>query len=189
MGKELRREYEIQSDYWVKRSSFLLEEIKKILEITNGFASWKSLEEHLQGGASNPKMISGETIRRAFMSMDGSKYVSTNFLPALNESSKTKRMKWSNNFWLFWETANFFKRNTRILLVHMDEKWFYSMVLRRHSKMIPALGIIPKNTHVHHKNILKRYMILYIMGGSIVLLSLIILFLKIITNFHYFTIF
>ena len=151
MGKELKRECEIQSDYWVKRSSFLMEEITKFLEITNGFASWKSLEEHLQGGATNPKMISRETIRRAFMSMDGSKYISTNFLPALNESSKTKRMNWSNNFWLFWETAKIFKRKTRILLVHMDEKWFYSMVLRRHSKMIPALGIIPKNTHVHHK--------------------------------------
>ena len=60
-------------------------------------------------------------------------------------------MNWSNNFWLFWEIAKIFKRETRILLVHMDEKWFYSMVLRRHSKMIPALGIIPKNTHVHHK--------------------------------------
>ena len=151
MGKELKREYEIQSDYWIKRSSFLIEEITKFLEITNGFASWKSLEEHLQGGATNPKMISRETIRRAFMSMDGSKYISTNFLPALNESSKTKRMNWSVNFWLFWDTAKIFKRKTRILLVHMDEKWFYSMVLRRHSKMIPVLGIIPKNTHVHHK--------------------------------------
>ena len=106
--------------------------------------------------STNPVMISRETIRRAFMSMDGSKYETTNFLPALNEASKTKRMNWANNFWVFWETAKKFQRKTRILIVHMDEKWFYSMVLRRHSKMIPALGIIPKNTHVHHKKHIEK---------------------------------
>jgi len=39
------------------------------------------------------------------------------------------------------------------MLVHMDEKWFWSVVKRRHNKQIVSLGIRPiahKNHHISH---------------------------------------
>ena len=57
-----------------------------------------------------------------------STYTSTKIFPALTESHKIRRLKWSIQFWIFWDNDKRIHRRCLFLLVHMDEKWFYVIV-------------------------------------------------------------
>ena len=58
-----------------------------------------------------------------------------------SEWCNEKRKEWAIDFFIFWKTSKLFLFNTKILLVHMDEKWFYSVVLRKKSTFVPFLGM------------------------------------------------
>lgn len=158
MSAEMKIQYKQESDRWMQRAPFLAHEIVDFLMKTNGSASWRQIECFLQGGENRPIMISSETIRKNFMALEGSRYTSPELLPSLNADSMRKRMNWANGFWVFWNTARTFKAKTRILLVHMDEKWFHAIVLRKFSKLIPAVGVLPTKKDVHHKSHIDKIM-------------------------------
>ena len=45
-----------------------------------------------------------------------------------------------------------------VLLVHMDEKWFYGVEVRKNNKYVPFLGTEPVIFHVRHKNHIYKVM-------------------------------
>ena len=141
---------------WLSRGTFLLPEIQQRLRETGGAVSWDTIAT-LVAGPGNPEPISSETIRRFCMSLPESSYKSTRILPYLTQSHKDKRYWWSIQFWIFWESAKRFN-NVQVVVVHMDEKWFWSIVVRRFKKSIPMLGVEPVIHSVQHKNHLDKTM-------------------------------
>ena len=141
---------------WLQQGPFILAEIKKALELTNGSASWALLAT-LVSGSGNLEMISKNTIRDFVLELPGTTYTSTRILPKLCTSNKENRLLWAQQFWIFWESAVYFN-GVQILLVHMDEKWFWSIVVRRNLKCVPFLGIEPVQHDVQHKSHLDKVM-------------------------------
>lgn len=54
-------------------------------------------------------------------------------------------------FGFFLTTAKLFEKDCQMILVQMNEKWFYAIVVRRKNKLVPFLGITPINHPVRHK--------------------------------------
>ena len=48
--------------------------------------------------------------------------------------------------------------NAQIVLSHMDEKWFFGIVIRKHNKSIPFLGVMPVSHSVTHKSHINKTM-------------------------------
>ena len=48
--------------------------------------------------------------------------------------------------------------SVQVILVHMDEKWFFAFVARRNLKMVPALGITPVVHRIQHKSHIDKTM-------------------------------
>lgn len=92
------------------------------------------------------------------MSLPNSTYTTTSIFPQLNEASKQRHFKWSRAFWLFWNSAILFAEEVQVVLVHIDEKWFYAIVIRRNNKYVPHLGIEPVKHDVHHKSHIYKVM-------------------------------
>ena len=62
-------------------------------------------------------------------------------------------------FWKFWQCAKEELTDVKVLLVHMDEKWFYSVVVRDKNKFVPFLGMKEKATNaVQHKSHIHKEM-------------------------------
>ena len=149
--------YKALSDQWHRdQGAFLLSEIQRLLKDTGGSVSWNTIAT-LVAGSGNAQLISGETIRKFCMSLPDSSYKSTRILPHLDQANKERRYWWAIQFWIFWKSAKTFN-NVQVVLVHMDEKWFWSIVVRRNNKSIPMLGIKPVVHSVHHKNHIEKTM-------------------------------
>jgi hypothetical protein len=43
---------------------------------------------------------------------------------------------------------------------HMDEKWFFAIVVRRNNKSVPFLGVAPVHHAVHHKSHIDKLMVI-----------------------------
>ena len=41
----------------------------------------------------------------------------------------------------------------QIVYFHIDEKWFYSLVIRKNNKCVPALGVQGVWNRIHHKKL------------------------------------
>ena len=91
------------------------------------------------------------------MALPNSSYKTTKLLPKLDKANKQRRKWWGQQFWIFFESARTFN-NCQVVLVHMDEKWFWSIVVRRNLKCIPVLGIEPVQHGVQHKSHLDKTM-------------------------------
>ena len=44
----------------------------------------------------------------------------------------------------------------QVVYFHIDEKWFYSLVIRMHNKCVPALGVQGVFNRIHHKNSIDK---------------------------------
>jgi hypothetical protein len=42
----------------------------------------------------------------------------------------------------------------------MDEKWFFAIVVRKHNKSVPFLGVLPVHHAVHHKSHIDKLMVI-----------------------------
>ena len=140
---------------WLERGPFLQDELVKALKKTAGAVSWQTLATLLAGNG--PEPVSAATIRRYFMSLPDSTYKSTRILPKLDKANKQRRLNWSMEFWVFWESAIRFS-SVQMVLVHMDEKWFYVIVVRRNLKSIPQFNIEPVSHAVQHKSHIGKTM-------------------------------
>jgi hypothetical protein len=109
------------------RVPHLLDAIYAVLKRTNATLSWRSLANEVAG--EGIKLVCAETIRKFCMSQAGSQYRATRILPKIDASCKQRRFDWSKAFWCFWEEAKSLN-DAVIVLVHMDEKWFFALVAR-----------------------------------------------------------
>ena len=144
------------AEEWIQQGPFLLSEITKALSTTRGSVSWKTLAT-LVSGSGNLEMMSDETIRKFVMALPNSSYKTTKLLPKLDKANKQRRKWWGQQFWIFFESARTFN-NCQVVLIHMDKKWFWSIVVRRNLKCIPVLGIEPVQHGVQHKSHLDKTM-------------------------------
>jgi hypothetical protein len=139
-------------DAFKDRSPFLLSDLKAVLSRTNGSISWTGLERALNGEAGGAKIVSANTIRRFILATPGFSYKTTRILPSLSLGSKEKRYNWSMEFWLFWEGAKAFDQGVQVVLLQMDEKWCYQIVVRKNDKSVPCFGVEPVVHSVQHKS-------------------------------------
>ena len=141
-----------------ERCALLLVEIGQILRRTQGRLTWQQLASSLCG--TGVPVVSHMSIARAIMSLPDSTYTTTRIFPLLNEATKRKRLEWSMNFWKFWTTVKVLT-NVKVLLVHMDEKWFYSVAVRNKNKFVPFLGMQNKvSSTVQHKSHIHKEMLI-----------------------------
>ncbi len=144
------------ADEWLQQGPFLLEELRKALQATGGSVSWRTVAT-LVSGSGNLEIIGKTAIQTFTMTLPDSTYVSTRILPLLNQANKKRRLWWSHEWWIFWRSAVSFNQ-VQMLLVHMDEKWFWAIVVRRNLKCIPFLEVEPVQHGVHHKSHLDKIM-------------------------------
>jgi hypothetical protein len=128
-----------------------LSDLKRVLTLTNGSISWTGLERALNGDGGGAKIVSAATIRRFVTSTPDFSYKATRILPFLSTGTKEKRYNWTMEFWLFWESAKAFE-GVQVLLVQMDEKWCYEIVVRKNEKSVPFFGVEPLVHGVQHKS-------------------------------------
>ena len=92
------------------------------------------------------------------MSLQGSSYKTNSFQPSLSVAQIQQRFNWTKSFWVFWNAAKQFKQNTKVMLVHMDEKWFFAIAVRKNNKHVPALAVCPAPNTVQHKSHIEKVM-------------------------------
>jgi hypothetical protein len=141
-----------------ERSPFLESELKRVLTQTNGCISWKGLERALNDGG-GAKLVSASTIRRYITSTPGFQYKTTRILPFLNKGTKEKRLTWALQFWVFWEGAKAFV-GVQVVLIQMDEKWCYEIVVRKNNKSVPFMGVEPVVHGVQHKSHIGKVLVI-----------------------------
>ena len=120
-----------------ERCKTLLADIGSILRRTRGRLTWQQLTSSLCG--EGIPFISHVSIADNIMKLPESRYTTTRIFPLLNEATKKRRLEWALNFWVFWNSAKL--TSTIVLLCHMDEKWFYSLVTITNNKWVPFLGM------------------------------------------------
>ena len=59
------------------------------------------------------------------------------------ERTKKIRKRWAVAFHIFWEGAMMVAKEVQLLYNNIDEKWFYSLVIRLHNKAVPLFGVSP----------------------------------------------
>jgi hypothetical protein len=146
-------------DDFKDRSPFLLSDLKAVLSRTNGSISWTGLERALNGEAGGAKIVSANTIRRYITATPGFQYKTTRLLPFLNKGTKEKRLAWSLQFWVFWEGAKAFD-GVQVVLIQMDEKWCYEIVVRKKNKSVPFFGVEPLVHGVQHKSHIGKTLVI-----------------------------
>jgi hypothetical protein len=146
-------------DDFKERSPFLKAELQRVLARTNGCISWTGLERALNSQDIGAKLVSASTIRRYIVSTPGFHYKTTRILPFLNKGTKEKRYNWSMEFWIFWESAKAFD-GIQVVLVQMDEKWCYEIVVRKNNKAVPFFGVEHVVHSVQHKSHIGKILVI-----------------------------
>jgi hypothetical protein len=134
-----------------EQGPYLTSEVGRYLRLTNGRITWRQMETSIGGGDNQVKPVSHVTIMTYVMSLPDSTYTSTRIFPMLTAQSKMFRKRWAIAWHLFWEGAKCVAQAVQFVLFQDDEKWFYSLVVRTHNKMVPMLGCVPDTHSVHHK--------------------------------------
>ncbi len=122
-------------------------EVQRVMQHTNGCINWRRLAEQIAGGAKNVQPIGPDALSRWVMGTEGFRYTETQTLPQ-------ERMKWAVAFHISWEGARIMAQKVQVLYTNIDEKWFYSLVIRRHNEVVPEFGVAPVYHRIHHKNTL-----------------------------------
>lgn len=126
--------------------------IGKVLRKTNGTVSWQTIACEVAGGPNKVQPVSANSIAKYVMSTFGARYTTTKLQPTMNVRNKKQRFDWSKHFFLFFEGAKLFWPKSQLLYIHLDEKWFYCLVIRSNNKWVPYFGVTPDHHNQHHKN-------------------------------------
>ena len=164
MSNDDKEQYEHIAADLQQRGQHLADDVTVLLRKTRGSISWRRLATELSGGPGQIQIVSPKATMKYIMGLQGSKYVATTIRPLLNKCSRQRRFKWPISFWLFWNNAKLLAQKVQVLLVHMDEKWALGIVGRRNNKSVPALGVEPLNTTVHHKSHIPKVMVIATTG-------------------------
>lgn len=100
---------------------------------------------------------SGSTIRRFFASLSYSS-VLERVLPLMTALHRRKGVEFARHF-----RNNWGRGKGKYLLIHLDEKWFYGMLLR-HAKVCEALGLVKTHLYARHGNYLNKVLMLAVVG-------------------------
>jgi len=155
MTDDERLPYEFNASACRVRGPYLVDEVVTVMKQSAGSLAWRQLAADVAGGSVS--IASVNAIRKFVMSLPDSTYTTTRMHPKLDEGCKFRRHQWTKGFWLFWKSATLFT-GVSVLLVHMDEKWFYAIVVRRNNKRVPALGVFPIEHAIQHKNHVYKVM-------------------------------
>jgi hypothetical protein len=77
-----------------------------------------------------------------------------NIKPGLTPENQLKQVAFSRRVMQRWGLP----ANTKILWVHLDEKWFHGIVPRTNAKACPELGIAKTSHSAHHKKHIAKVM-------------------------------
>ena len=80
-------------------------------------------------------------------------------LPYLTEEQKGKCFSFAERL-----LANHHLGNGKYILVHYDEKWFWSVVLRSRAKSCKEIGLDKKAFRLYHKNHIDKVMAVVVTG-------------------------
>ena len=137
-----KQRFEELAEEQKKRCETMLEDVGIFLIRTKGRLTWQQLTSSLCGAG--VPFVSHVSIANNIMRLPESEYKTTKLFPSLDVATKKRRLEWALNFWVFWESAKLLT-STKVLLVHMDEKWFYAIVVRRNNKFVQFLGMEEKD--------------------------------------------
>lgn len=151
-----KAEYEYKAEACRRRAIYLLEDVTAVLQRTRGSVTWRRLASEVAG--SNIPIACHETMRKFVMGLPDSAYKTTRMHPKLDESCRYRRYQWARGFWIFWNSAKLCT-SIQVVLVHLDEKWFFAIVVRKNNKLVPYLGVEPIHHEIHHKSHIYKEMI------------------------------
>ena len=86
--------------------------------------------------------------------MPGFELYTKNMKPGLTEVNREKQVVFAKHVHNYWGLP----RETLILWVHSDEKWFHALVPRSNAKACEELGIPKQSYSVHHKSHVGKVM-------------------------------
>ena len=125
---------------------YLHDELRSLVKKVNVMITFEECANQLN------KIVTKQIVRTYMLSLEGYRRQKTRLLPALDYMAKLRRVIWAETLWIFWKCMCYINSDDIILvLVHMDEKWYFSIKRRTNQKVITSEGCLPKHFNVHHK--------------------------------------
>ena len=153
--------YENEATINIQRSATLWDELKDLLLKTKGKISFTAMANHL-------RIVSTSTIFRHLHLQEGFTMRKDRVLPHLDAAAKLRRVVWACQFWLFWKSVRAIPPSkVKVVLIHMDEKWFYAVRARSNCKVLESIGLESNDYYSQHKNHIGKE--LYIVATAFVL--------------------
>ena len=112
----------------------------------NGSVSWRQVAANAARNG-NIEPMSADSISMALLNLLRKTAQS---LPKLNKANKMHCLWWAQHFWTLRQSAICFWH--QVTLAHMDEKWFWSVIVHRNLKSMPFLGVALKKHNIQHKS-------------------------------------
>ena len=123
--------YEMQSNAALARGPYLHDELISLVKKVNGMITFEECANQLN------EIVTKQTVRTYMLSLEGYRMRKTRLLPALDLMAKLRRVVWAQTFWMFWKCMCAINSDATILvLVHMDEKWYFAIKTRTNQKVI-----------------------------------------------------
>ena len=159
LSDDEKEAYRLMAERDLERSTCLWDEIKDVLKKTKGRITYKQIADHLGN------IVSTNTIRKFLMSKDGFHMRKDRILPHLDNQAKARQYEWAQTFWLFWTLARHIpSRKAKLVLIHMDEKWFYAIRTRNNNKVLASIGLSQNFSYVQHKSHIGKEMYVVVTG-------------------------
>ena len=155
LNEEQKKNLEMFADRDLEESRSLWDRLSYYMrDKTKGKIPYKCIAAHLDN------KLSINTIRHHMLKQHGYLTRRDRVLPHLNKRTMAKHYMWCKNFWLFWKSVCCITnpRKTVVVLVHMDEKWFYAIRCRSTNKVLTSIGMEPVDFYNQHKNHVHKEM-------------------------------
>ena len=118
--------------------------------------------------ANHLRIVSTSTIFRHLHLQEGFTMRKDRVLPHLDAAAKLCWVVWACQFWLFWKSVRAIPPSkVKVVLIHMDEKWFYAVRARSNCKVLESIGLESNDHYSQHKNHIGKE--LYIVATAFVL--------------------
>ena len=140
MNSHDKRYYELTALKKLERSRHLKDELTDMLKKTKEKIAYEEMTRQLGN------IVSDEGIRKYLQSLKDFSIRKERILSHLSSTVKCRRAKWEETFWLFWKSVKAVQTTkNRLVLVHMDEKWFYVVRFQTNRKVITSIGVEPND--------------------------------------------
>ena len=152
-NERTKKAYEVMAERDLVRSRNLLDEVKTVLLRTKGKISFCQIADYLNN------IVSINTIRQYLTNQPTFGTRKDRILPALDKQAMQRRFKWAQTYWLFWSLCKSIPSSkARLVLMHMDEKWFYACRTRTNCKVYTDIGLDANEYYAHHKSHIQKEM-------------------------------